>query len=92
MRLDFNETNILVQALNDLEKINKKDIDKMELITLLYTLYQCTDNRYKILRTSIKTLISKIESLSDAAIKHIQEDKKNNRIIATVTYKLPDET
>lgn len=89
MRLDFNESNILVQALAELERNSKVVINKTKLIEELYALGLHTDKKYVFLRVSIKSLINKIESLSDDDIKQILIDNKNNVIVASVCYELP---
>lgn len=89
MRLDFNETNILVQAMSDLEKQPGSPVSKDALLNFLYTLHGNTNEAYPFIRNSIKSLILKIESVSDKDIEKIRDDKNNNRIIATTCYTLP---
>ena len=90
MKLDFNETNILVQVLGELERNPKATINKMALISNLYLLRQNTDERYKSLRSSISSLALKIENLSERDINKVREDKENNLINATICYSLPE--
>ncbi len=92
MKLDFNETNILVQAIGELGKSVKVPISKMKLIETLYALGVHTDKKYSILRVSVKSLIAKIEKLSDDDVNQIITDYKDNNIIASVCYHLPDAT
>ena len=89
MRLDFNETNILVQTIAELEKSSKTTITKMKIIETLYALGVHTDKKHVILKVSIKSLISKLERLSDDEIICLLADHKNNKIIASVCYELP---
>ena len=89
MRLDFNETNILVQVLTVLEKNPKVIINKIKLSETLYALFAHTDKKYAILRMSIKSLMAKLEKLSDDDILRILEDSKNEKIINSVCYELP---
>lgn len=88
MRLDFNETNILIHAINDMEKY-KKPIKKSTLIGFLHELDENTDKNYGFLKNSIRLLISKIEHLSDENILQIFSDIKNNKMVATLCYSLP---
>ena len=89
MKLDFNETNILVQTLASLEQ-DKMALGKSELIRLLCVLYDNTSDERRFVRGSIKSLLSKIENLSDENIKKIQDDKAQGKIIATTCYRLPN--
>ena len=89
MRLDFNETNILVQAISDLDKQKNSVITKDSLLDFLSVLHDNTSENYSFIRQSIKTLISKLENLSDKNIRQIQNDKRNNKIIASTCYVLP---
>lgn len=88
MRLNFNETNVLIQSINDLVKYNKP-VNKSSLINMLDELSQNTDTNHLFLHQSIKTLISKIEMLSDDIVNKIYEDVQNDRIIATACYQMP---
>lgn len=90
MKLDFNETNILVQVLAWVEKNPKVNVNKTKIIEALYALHVHTDKRYIFLRLSIKSLIAKIERLSDDDIVHILDDNKNSKIVASVCYEIPD--
>lgn len=89
MRLDFNETNILIQVLAKLGKSHKVVINKAKLNETLYALFIYTDKNYGIIRMSIKSLMEKLEKLSDDDILRILEDSKNNNIISSVCYELP---
>lgn len=89
MKLDFNETNILINAINDMEKY-KKPINKTTVIGFLHELAENTSQSYSFLQKSIKLLISKIETLSDESIKQIYSDIKSNKMIATLCYSLPE--
>ena len=89
MKLDFNESNILVQALADLERNPKVPITKVKLIEELYALGINTDKKLSFLRVSVRSLIKKIENLSDSDIQQIVIDNKNNVIVASVCYELP---
>lgn len=92
MRLDFNETNILVQTIAELEKSSKITINKVKLIETLCALGIHTDKKNIVLKVSIKSLVSKLEKLSDDDINRIMADNKNNNIIASVCYELPTST
>lgn len=89
MKLDFNESNILVEALSDLERNPKVPITKVKLIEELYALGIHTDKNRSFLRVSVRSLIKKIENLSDSDIQQMVIDNKNNAIVASVCYQLP---
>ena len=89
MTFDFNETNILVQAINELEKNPKAVINQAKLCELLYALGVHTEKRHTILRVAIKSLITKVEKLTDEDINRIRMDNKNEKIISSVCYELP---
>lgn len=90
MRLDFNETNILVQTLAEMEKSPKTPMTKTKIIETLYALGVHTDKKYTILKVTVKSLIEKIEKLSDDDVLQILADNRNNNIIASVCYELPN--
>lgn len=92
MKLDFNETNILVRTIKELEENSKAPITKMKIIEMLYTLFSRTDKKYTILKVSVKSLKTKIDKLSDDDINQILADSKNNNIAASVCYHLPEKT
>ena len=91
MRLDFYETNILVHTLSGLEKNPKATAAKMKMkiIEDLYALFAHTDKEYTLLKVAVKSLIDKLEKLSDDEIMLIVEDNRNNNIIASVYYEVP---
>ncbi len=88
MRLDFNETNILIQAVEDL-KSHDKPVNKSNLVALIYELLQNTDKSYVFVRQATKSLAVKIEQLSENNIEKIFLDVRNNSIVATAGYVLP---
>lgn len=88
MRLDFNESNILLQTIEDLEKY-KKPVNKSTLIGFLQELMHNTDKKCFLVCQSIATLCVKLESLSDESISRVHADAKNNKIVATARYILP---
>lgn len=89
MKLDFNETNILAVTLSELEKSTKTSITRAKILDSLYALGVYTDKKYGILRASVKSLMMKLEKLSDDDILRILEDSKNENIITSVCYQLP---
>lgn len=89
MKLDFNETNILIQVVDDFEKHNKP-ISKGAIVSFLYHLMEHTDKKYVYVRSSIKSLATKIEKLSENSIAQLQSDVKNNCVVATACYTLPN--
>ncbi len=88
MKLDFNETNILVQTVNDLVKY-KKTVNKRSLIESLCELSQNTDKNYTFIHQSITSLISKVEKVSEKSVDVIHKDVVNDNIIAMACYALP---
>lgn len=89
MRLDFNETNILAQVLAELEKNPKAHINKIKIIEALYALGIHTDKKYAVLKVAVKSLISKLEMLSDDDVGKILLDNQNSNIVSSVCYQLP---
>lgn len=89
MRLDFNETNILATALTELGRNPKNAITKAKLIELLYAIGVHTDKKYDTLRKAVKSLIAKIEKISDNDVAQILADNQNKKIISSVCYQLP---
>lgn len=75
MRFDFNEANILKQNLFS------QDDTKEILLYRLSRLSETTEEQ--ILKTSVFSLIEKVERLSPQQIKQIQSDIFNKRLIAT---------
>lgn len=88
MKLDFNETTILIQSIDDLEA-RKRKVTKETLVNLFYELAQNTNKKYNFIRQSIKSLAVKIELLSEKDIERIYVDAKNKNIVATAGYNLP---
>ena len=89
MRLDFNETNILLQALSELSKVSKATITVARLLEYLDFILSNTDKSYIFICESVKSLTKKLEGLSDESLQRILEDKSKNKIIATTCYTLP---
>ncbi len=89
MRLDFNETNILLQALSDMEKQYGTVITIPNLLDTLNLLLQNTDSKYIFICDSVKSLIRKTEGLSEESLRRILADKTEDKIIATARYALP---
>ena len=88
MKLDFNETNILIHVINDLEKY-KKPINKSSIVSFLHELKQNTAEEHIFIRKSTTLLASKIDALSEKNISQIYSDIKSNKIVATLCYSLP---
>lgn len=78
MRFDFNEANILKQTLY------RPDDTKEVLIYRLVALAKTTDD--DILKSSVLSLIQKVESLTPLQIKNIQSDIENKRLVATANF------
>ncbi len=89
MRLDFNETNILLQSLTELEKLSQAPITVGRLVEFLDFLLINTDTGYVFVCESVKSLIKKLEGLSDESIQQVLADKNRHKIIATTCYTLP---
>ena len=89
MRLDFNETNILLQAVSELGKVSQAPITVARLLEFLDFLLINTDTGYIFICESVRTLGRKLEGLSDEGIQQILADKSQNKIIATTCYTLP---
>lgn len=89
MRLDFNETNILLQALSELGRVSQAPITVARLLEFLDFLLLNTDTGYIFIRESVKSLSKKLEGLSDEGVRRILADKSQNKIIATTCYTLP---
>lgn len=89
MRLDFNEANILIRTIEDLEKY-KKPVTRKSVIDSLNELGSNTDKNLAFIRQSISSLSTKLERLSDKSISKIQSDAHNKNISATACYTLPD--
>ena len=89
MRLDFNEANILIQTIEDLEKY-KKPVNKNTIIGFLNELARTTESKHVFIIQSIKSLSFKIERLSDKSITQLQADVKNNKVVATARYVVPN--
>ena len=90
MRLDFNETNILVTTLDELNKTSKGVVKKNHLEEALYARGLYTDRKFTVLRMSVKSLIKKVEELSEEDVAKIVADSKDKKIAASVCYQLPD--
>lgn len=78
MKFDFNETNLLKQNL--FSQYDTKPI----LIHRLTNLSSSTED--VVLKSSVISLIKKLESLSEAQIKQLYKDKTDKRLIATANY------
>ena len=89
MRLDFNETNILLQALSELSRVSQAPITVARLLEFLDFLLTNTDTGYIFICESVKSLTKKLEGISDDSIQRILADKSQNKIIATTCYTLP---
>lgn len=89
MRLDFNETNILLQALSELGRVSQAPVTVARLLEFLDFLLTNTDTGYVFICDSVRSLTKKLEGLSDESIGQILEDKSRNKIIATTCYTLP---
>lgn len=89
MKLNFNETNILIQVIDDFEKHNKP-VSKGTIVSFLYQLMENTDKKYIYVRSSIKSLATKVEMLSENSVTQLQSDVKNNCVVATACYVLPN--
>lgn len=89
MKLDFNETNILIHAINDMEKY-KKPINKTNIIGFLHELARNTNPNYTLLHKAVNLLVAKLEPLSDENILQIYSDIKSNKMVATLCYSLPE--
>ena len=89
MRLDFNESNILLQALGELGKVSQAPITVARLLEFLDFLLTNTDTGYIFICESIRSLMKKLEGLSDEGIEQILADKSQNKIITTTCYTLP---
>ena len=89
MRLDFNETNVLLQALSELGRVSQAPITVARLLEFLDFLLTNTNTGYIFICESIKSLKKKLEGLSDESIQQILADKSQNKIIATTCYTLP---
>ena len=88
MRLDFNETNILLQALSEMDK-SQTAVTVPGLLDCLNSLLINTDTSYIFICESVKSLIKKLEAVSEEGLVRIVRDKDQNRIIATTCYTLP---
>lgn len=89
MRLDFNETNILLQAISELGKVSQARITVARLLEFLDFLLINTDTGYIFICESVRSLTKKLEGLSDEGVQRILADKSQNKIIATTCYTLP---
>ena len=88
MRLDFNETNILLQALSEMDK-SKMTVSVPGLLDYLNSLLINTDTGYVFICEAVRSLTKKLETLSDEGMERILRDKDQNKIIATTCYTLP---
>lgn len=88
MRLDFNETNILLQALSEMDK-SKMTVSVPGLLDYLNSLLINTDTGYVFICESVRSLTKKLETLSKEGMERILRDKDQNKIIATTCYTLP---
>lgn len=80
MNFDFNETNILKQNL--FLQTDTKEILVARLSELLISAQE------PVLRHSVNSLISKVNSLTPEQLKKIQQDIADKKIIATLNYKV----
>lgn len=80
MRFDFNEANILKQNL-----FSSQD-DKNTLLRRLDGLYLHTED--SILKKSLRSLIRKIEELSDEEVRRILYDILQKKFVVTSNYKV----
>ena len=78
MKFDFNETNLLKQNLYS--QYDTKPI----LIHRLTNLAGTTED--VVLKSSVASLIKKLERLSEAQIKQLYKDKNEKKLIATANY------
>lgn len=88
MRLDFNETQILIHAIYDFQQF-RRPINKASLVAFLNEMLQTTDKQSYVIIQAIRSLASKLEVLSEKSIDQICDDAKNNRIISTARYVVP---
>ena len=88
MRLDFNETNILLQALSEMDKL-KMTVSVPGLLDYLNSLLINTDTGYVFICEAVRSLTKKLETLSKEGMERILRDKDQNKIIATTCYTLP---
>ena len=88
MRLDFNETNILIYTIADLEQF-KKPVNKNTLVAFLHEMLETTYKKRFLVLKSIRSLSAKLETLSDKSIDKIVADVHNNKVVATARYVLP---
>ena len=80
MRFDFNEANILKQNL-----FSSND-DKKVLLSRLEKLYEHTEDL--ILKKSVRSLIGKLETLTDEEIRRIRYDIFKDKFVVTSYYKV----